>query len=75
MEVDGPIPLITDSTFMAPAKKETMEGLKTKGLGKNNGLRIHYMVAVHAHTGDFLGITRLYVIGDDVKKIHPNMES
>jgi hypothetical protein len=60
--------LITDSTFMAPTKKKTMNNLKDMGKGKGNGLRIHYMIAVDNLTGDVLGITSLKTIGADLSE-------
>ncbi len=63
-----PIFLITDSIYMSPAKYKSMDGLKDLGKGKKNGLRMHYMIAVNANTGDVLGITDLRIIRDEITK-------
>jgi hypothetical protein len=65
-EVKRPVLLVTDSVFMMPAKKNTMDGLKTKGTSENNNLRIHYMIAINASNGDVLGITDLRIIGKNL---------
>jgi len=69
-----PIFLITDTTYMSPAKCKSMEGLKDLGKGKGNGLRIHYIIAVNAKTGDVLGITDLRIISDEITETDITLE-
>jgi hypothetical protein len=69
--------LVTDSTYLSPAKAETMKGLKDiggSGKKKGNGLRIHYMIAVDERRGDVLGITDLKILGADLGRISSRLE-
>ena len=67
-ECSNDILLINDTMFVSPAKSKSMDGLKDMGKGKGNGIRIHYMIAVDALTGDTLGITDLRILGESLGK-------
>ena len=73
-ECNDDILLVSDSIFIVPAKYSMFENLKDLGKGKNNGLRIHYMIAVNARTHDILGITDLRIIDEDIKHTDISLE-
>ncbi|MCY4643823.1 MAG: IS4 family transposase [Bacteriovoracales bacterium] len=69
----GTIILISDSTYINPAKSRTMPGLRKLGCpaGEKNfmtqGIRVHYTLAYDLKNNEILGITDILIL-DDKKK-------
>lgn len=62
----GKILLISDSTFISPYKR--FDDLKDKGKGKENCLRVHYVLAVSEDGKQIFGITDLRIISNTLAK-------
>lgn len=69
----GNILLISDSTFISPYKK--FDGLKNKGKGVENCLRIHYVLAVSEDGKQIFGMTDFRIISDDLSKTNITLKN
>lgn len=68
----GDILLAFDTCIVSPAKH--MDGLKSYGKGKENGVRIHYGLAVSADGKYIFGIVSFRYISDPLSKYNPDFK-
>ena len=67
----GKILLLNDSCFVRPAKK--MDGLLTRGKGKENCVRVHYCLAISEDGKHLFGILDFHVLTDPISKKYPDL--
>ena len=67
----GKILLLNDSCFVTPAKG--MEGLMSRGKGKENCVRVHYCLAISEDGKQLLGILDFNVLSHPISKKHPEL--
>lgn len=69
----GKILLINDSCFVTPAK--AIEGLLTRGKGKDNCVRTHYCLACSDDGKHLLGLLDFQVLSDPINERHPELRN
>ena len=67
----GKILLACDTCFVSPSKK--MDGLLTRGKGKDNCVRTHYCLAMSADGKQLFGILDFNILSDPISKKHPDL--
>jgi len=68
----GKILLLNDSCFVTPTK--SMEGLLTRGKGKDNCVRTHYALAVSEDGVHIFGILDFSILAGPISERHPELK-
>lgn len=69
---NGKILLLNDSCFVSPAK--ALEGLLTRGKGKDNCVRTHYCLAVSEDGKHIFGILNYHALSDPIADRYPELQ-
>ena len=67
----GKIHLLNDTCFVSPSKG--MDGLLSRGIGKNNCVRTHYCLAVSEDKKHLFGILNFHSFSGPLDKKHPDI--
>ncbi|MCY4513258.1 MAG: IS4 family transposase, partial [Bdellovibrionales bacterium] len=69
---NGKILLLNDSCFVTPRKG--MDGLMSRGKGKENCVRTHYGLAVSANGRHIFGIINFNILNTPISEKHPELQ-